>query len=75
MKVEIRKGGERLTGGWSTQGWRVYVDGVKLQTYEKLADAKGFAMKYAVRWRREVRPIGPRGLGVVVYVGESSGSE
>lgn len=67
--IEIRKGGHTLTGSWTKEVW--FVCSVFGESkHRKLAEAKKEAVKRGAsgKWKREVRPIGPRCAKVIVYV-------
>ena len=69
MSIYIQQGGESFTGAWLPKVWTVYTQQLKPQKFNKLADAKRFAIERGAsgKWKREVRKSGPRGAALAMY--------
>ena len=67
--IYIKKGQHTATGGYTTEGWTVHVPGLGADTFRALSHAKRMAAEWGAsgKWRRELKPTGPRGLQEVHY--------
>ena len=67
--VYIKKGKLSIAGTYIDYGWSVYSTGSMPTHWPSIRTAKSKAVELGAsgKWRREVKPVGVRGRGIVHY--------
>jgi hypothetical protein len=75
--IYLRKGKESFTGRYVDYGWSVHSTGNQPEHFRTIGRAKAKAIELGAsgKWRREVRPVGVRGRGIIHYFDSESGAK